>query len=77
MHKDGWSMLTVYNPDRNYFNLAIELKKSGRIPVVAYLEEFDVRVRGSGITYNEGNRDANITTSTQIQIAEVKRFDYD
>ncbi len=57
------------------FHKAIALKQPERVPVVACSEEFDVRVCGGGINYNQYNRDARIMAQTQI--AAVRRFDYD
>lgn len=57
------------------FRAVVEREEPSRVPVVACSEEFDVRVCGGGVTYNEYNRDAKIMAATQI--AAVKRFDYD
>ena len=57
------------------FRKAIGLQEPSAVPVVACSEEFDVRVCGNGVTYNDYNRDPKIMAETQI--AAVKRFDYD
>ena len=57
------------------FKTAISLKEPSRVPVVACGEEFDVRVCGNGVTYNEYNRNAGIMAD--VQSRAVKRFGYD
>lgn len=57
------------------FRAAIALQQSSRVPVLACSEEFDVRVCGGGVTYNEYNRNPKIMAAAQI--SAVKRFDYD
>ncbi len=57
------------------FRKATALQKPSRVPVVACSEEFDVRVCGGGITYNDYNRNPKLMAATQI--AAVRRFDYD
>ncbi|HEY3297680.1 MAG TPA: uroporphyrinogen decarboxylase family protein, partial [Armatimonadota bacterium] len=57
------------------FRAAIGLKTPSHVPIVALGEEFDVRVCGGGVTYNEYNRNAKIMS--EVQIAAVKRFGYD
>ena len=57
------------------FKTAIALGQPSKVPVVACSEEFDVRVCGDGVTYNEYNRNAEIMADTQI--AAAMRFGYD
>jgi MtaA/CmuA family methyltransferase len=57
------------------FKAAIELRKPSRVPVVANSEEFDVHVCGGGMKYSDYN--SNAKNMASVQIAAIKRFDYD
>jgi uroporphyrinogen decarboxylase len=57
------------------FKKAVALERPSRVPVAACSEEFDVRVCGGGITYEEYSRDPKLLSD--VQIAAIRRFDYD